>query len=207
MGIGSPFFEFLRTWVCFQRCWWKLYLSLESKWKISRGWNVSSKWRATRRLDHFKIRKSWTSTGRNTGRCLRGRSLQRPKVLDHSTEPLTPSQPENQELKHPGFKNPKISEGLLNCYGREINNTWLWTGKVNNYLSGFGYSIVVYYFIGRLQNIVTFWFLRCFLFERHTSWFGAGETPLHCSSGVLLRNPSGNSPWFTTLVWAFLVIF
>lgn len=142
MDIGLPFLESLMTWVCFQGCKWKkLHLSLDTKWKIPRGWHVPSKWGTMRCFEHIKM---WRIIWMDICSCLWSLSPLWLGVLDHSTESPTPNRPREQgtkvtqDLKIQMFQ----SGGLIVAKGRSVI---LWRGMLNNciysvILSGFNIS-------------------------------------------------------------------
>lgn len=94
------------------------YFSLDVKWRIPRGWKVSSEWRTIRCLRHIKIRKSWSIIQMNIHSCLWSRSPQGLKALEHRTRV-----PHSRQTREPGTKATqclKIQKVLIVLKGRSL---------------------------------------------------------------------------------------
>lgn len=156
MDTGLSFLEFLMTWVHFQQCKRKLYLSLRT---IPKSWHISSKWRAVRGVDHMKTQKSWSSVPVNKYRTFTAiwkacspqwaEATESQHGVPHSKQTTEPRTRVTQYLTPSNFR------GAFNCQEGEVSNTLLWGGEPINCISTDSVFLSWFNFSSRLSDAMT----------------------------------------------------
>lgn len=119
---------------------------------------------------------------------------------------------QSSSLQHPREPGTKATQHLKirkfhrgSCWEREISNTLLRRGKpINSVSLGSFYRSLIFWVEEMLWNR---WHFYSTAYLGDMLWDSVLERILSMwVLGVLFRSPSGDSPWFTRSMWAFLVI-